>query len=447
MTGAERLADFALSFALGDLPGDVIRAARLHFIDAVGVGLAAAAGPEQARWSGAVTGGGSATTLAGRTATPAEAAMLNGALIHSLEYDDTHIGSVIHGSAVAAPMALAAAEAAGADGEAMLSAYVIAWEAMIRIGLAAPGAYQARGAQVTAVAGALGAAVAAGWVSGLNRAEMTSAIGIAGMQASGLLAFLEDGSSVKALNPGWAAHTGITAARLAGAGMTGPAGILESRFGPMQVFGADPAGLDPALADLGSRWYLPEAAFKLYPSCHYIHPFLEVLEGMMAEGLTAEAIDSMALHVPMEEAPLIAEPWDRRQSPLSGYDGKWGLPYCLALRLVDGPLEVASFESAPRGDVVALARRMEMVPVTGSGFPAVFPARIEARLTDGTLREAGVDTVRGAPGRPIAEAEILDKLRRNAARRFPGERVEALIAAGLAGDLPGLVAAIRDGTG
>lgn len=443
MIGAERLVDFALGLDARTLPDSVIQAAKLHFIDALGVGLAASGGPEQGRWAGAVSATGSATTLAGGKAPAAEAAMLNGALIHSLEYDDTHIGSVIHGSAVAASVALAAVEDANGDGDALLAAYVIAWEAMIRIGLAAPGAFQARGAQVTAVAGAIGAALAAGRVAGLNRVHLIAAVGISGSQASGLLAFLEDGSSVKALNPGWAAHTGIMAARLAGAGMSGPAGILEHRFGPMQVFGADPAGLVPVLDDLGTRWHLPDAAFKLYPCCHYIHPFLELIEGMADDGLTPGTLSTMTLHVPVEQAPLIAEPWARRQAPLTGHDGKWGLPYCLALRLVDGHLDVASFEAPPRAEVTALARRIEMAPVTGSGFPARFPARIDATLTDGTRRSAQVDTVRGAPGRPITEAEVLAKLRANAARRLPADRTEALIAAGQTLDLPALVAALR----
>ena len=77
--------------------------------------------------------------------------MINGALIHSLEYDDTHIGSVVHGSAVAAPLALAVAELAGASGRDLILGYIVAWEVAIRIGLAAPGDFQARGFQVTAV--------------------------------------------------------------------------------------------------------------------------------------------------------------------------------------------------------------------------------------------------------------------------------------------------------
>ena len=432
-----------MTFDPADVPEEVDRLARLHFLDAIGVGLAASAGPDQAGWTGATSGPGTATTLDGDSATPPEAAMLNGALIHSLEYDDTHIGSVIHGSAVAAPLALAAAEQAGGNAGDVMSAYVLAWEAMIRIGAAAPGAFQARGAQVTAVAGAIGAALGAGRVAGLDRKGLTSAIGIAGMQASGLLAFLEDGSSVKALNPGWASHTGLTAVRLAAAGMTGPSGILEHRFGPLTVFGADPDQLAPQLSDLGEAWHLRDAAFKLYPCCHYIHPFLELVEDLARQGLTAETVESMAIHVPVEEAPLIADPWSRRQAPASGYDGKWGLPYCLALRLVDGALDVSSFEAEPRDEVIALARRMTMIPVEGSGFPARFPARIEVTLTDGAKLDVSVETVRGAPGRAIAEDEVLAKFRANAGRRFGSEHVDKLISAGLAMDVAALAQCLR----
>jgi len=431
VTGAERIAAFAQG--RWSLPGEVARAAALHFMDAIGVGLAASAGGEQRRWAGALSGPGRATCLDGGSAPPAEAAMLNGALIHSLEYDDTHIASVIHGSAVATPAALAAAEAEEADGKACLDAYALAWEVMIRIGLASPGGFQARGIQVTAAAGAVGAAAAAGRLMGLSRSELISAIGIAGSQASGLLAFLSDGSTVKALNPGWAAQTGLRAAALARAGMTGPPDILAGSFGLMAAFAGGSGGLDAALADLGETWRLPEAAFKLYPACHYIHPFLEALETLIGQGLTQDNLSSLTAHVATEEAPLIAEPWERRQAPRSGYDGKWGLAYCLALRLVDGSLDVASFEKAPRAAVIEVARRMAWAPVDDTGFPGVFPARLVARLTDGRDMQASVETVLGAPGRPIEVEWIRGKFQRNALRVMEaglaetlGARLEAL---------------------
>jgi 2-methylcitrate dehydratase PrpD len=429
MTGAERIASFARDLSLEGVPADVLTAARLHLMDALGVGLAASTGADQRHWSKAISVAGPSTVLSGTTATPAEAAMLNGALIHSLEYDDTHIGSVIHGSAVAAPVALAMAEAEGASGSELLLAYVIAWEVMIRIGLAAPGAFQARGVQVTAVAGAVGAAAAAGRLKRLSQSQTVSAIGIAGAQASGLLAFLDDGTTAKALNPGWAAHTGVQAAALAKAGMTGPRAVLESPFGVMQTFAGGQGSLPDQLNDLGSRWHLPDAAYKLYPCCHYIHPFLETLEGLMSDGLTAADMTSITAFVAVEQAPLICEPWARRQAPVSGYDGKWGLGYCLALMLVDGAIDVASFEAEPRDKVIDIARLIDWQPVSDSGFPKVFPARLVVETRDGRTLDAGVDTVRGGPGRAIAAEEVGAKFRRNAARLFKDAQTDALQAA------------------
>ena len=232
MTGAQRIAAFAAQTFRDGVPSHVVDAAHLHLLDALGVGIASATVAENAQWADAATDG-PARLLTGGTAEPGAAAMINGALIHALEYDDTHIASVVHGSALAAPLALACAQLAGASGRDMILAYVVTWEVAIRIGLAGPGAFQARGFQVTSVGDAIGAAAAAAQVMGLGPEQSVSAIGIAGGQASGTLAFLGDGAMSKALNPGWAARTGIEAARLAQAGMTGPASVLDSGFGLM----------------------------------------------------------------------------------------------------------------------------------------------------------------------------------------------------------------------
>jgi len=326
MSAARRIARFACGLRLDDVPAPVVEAAKLHFLDALGVGLAASTVPLSAGWADAaarIGGAGPATVLGrpeGLTATAA--ALVNGALIHSLEYDDTHIRSVVHGGAVAAPAALAAAEETGAAGGRLLAGYIAAWEVMIRLGLAAPGSYQANGFQISAVGGALGAAAAA--IGGLDEDRTVAALGIAGSQASELLAFLSDGSTVKALHPGWAAHTGIAAAALAEAGMTGPETVLEGRFGFLAAFARDAQAtgrLESLLDDLGTAWHLPEAAFKLYPCCHYIHPFLEAMAAV-SEGVAPDEIAEVTCHVSTPMAPLICEPWERRQSPASGYDGK-----------------------------------------------------------------------------------------------------------------------------
>jgi 2-methylcitrate dehydratase PrpD len=424
MSGAVQIAKFAARTLTEGVPQAVLDAALLHLLDALGVGLASSTVAANAGWAASAPAG-SASLLSGGAAEPGAAAMINGALIHSLEYDDTHIGSVVHGSAVAAPLALAVAELAGASGRDLILGYIVAWEVAIRIGLAAPGDFQARGFQVTSVGGAIGSAAAAAQVMGLDHQRAVSAIGIAGGQASGTLAFLSDGAMSKALNPGWAARTGIEAARLAQAGMTGPASVLEGTFGVMNAFAGGGEGLELQLATLGEDWLLPQAAFKLYPCCHYIHPFLEAVEQVMAQGMTARDIICLTAFVPPPATPLVCEPWSRRQAPASGYDGKWGLAYCMALMLVDGRVNVASFECAPREEVVAVAQKMEWQPMQAHGFPERFAARIEIDTPRGQVNSE-VNQVRGAPDRSVEGADIRAKFTVNAGRKFSPAQVSEL---------------------
>ena len=457
MTASRALARFARGLRPGDVPAPVVHAAKLHILDGIGVGLAASTVPLSARWAdgAAEMGGDGSATVFGRAdgfSAPA-AAMANGALMHSLEYDDTHIASVVHGGAVAVPAALAIAEQTGATGSEMIAAYLAAWEAMIRLGLSAPGAFQANGFQISAVGGAIGAALAAASIRRMSEEQTVHALGIAGSQASGLMAFLNDGSTVKALHPGWAAHTGLTAAALAAAGMTGPEDVLEGRFGVFESFARDEAAsarLAGHLADLGSAWHMPDAAFKLYPCCHYIHPFLEALQTQLDAGLDPDRIAGITCHVPEPEAPLICEPWERRQSPASGYDGKWGLAYCLATLMKTGRVDVAAFTADPDPEIVATARTIVWRPMTDHVFPERFQAQVDIRLTSGESRTERIENALGAPGRPIPEAHIRAKFRANAARALPEEAVQEVEQAVLSLDalenLAALSAALRSRT-
>jgi len=124
------------------LPGDVVDAAKLHLLDSIGVGLAASrqhVGEPYRRFSAEIANSGPASVFgASGGASAADAAIVNGGLIHSLEFDDTHTASIAHGSSVMTACALAAAEALGASGPDVIRAYVLGWEALIRIGAAAP---------------------------------------------------------------------------------------------------------------------------------------------------------------------------------------------------------------------------------------------------------------------------------------------------------------------
>jgi len=433
-TLAARMARFAMALDAQRIPDAIAECAREHILDALGVGLAASslAGSEALyRAVRALGAAEEATALGFPGRLPAaSAALLNGTLIHSLEYDDTHTGAIVHGSAVVVAAALAAAERHGATAKDLTRAVVAGWEILIRIGLAAPGAFQRRGFQVTAVGGPFAAALIGSLLAGRDEKAAVNAMGIAGSQSSGVFEFLAEGATVKAMHPGWAAHAGLVAAELAAAGVTGPATIFEGAHGFYRAYADDgeaPARLAELLDSLGEKWMIAEAAFKGWPCCHYIHPFLECAERMRAAGVAPGDIAAIECDVPEEEAMLICEPWERKQAPASGYEAKFSLPYALGLVLCGAEAGVRAFAgAADHAGALALARRTSWRPWSGSGFPRRFAARVAVRLADGrTLREE-VAQVKGTPERPFSRAEIIAKFERNAALAMDAAAARAM---------------------
>lgn len=423
------------------LPEAARAAARLHMLDAVGVGLAASALDQGGAYRRLATGHtGVATALTGaRTADPAEAALINGGLIHSLEYDDTHTASIVHGSSVLAAAALAAAEGAGQPLAAALDAYLLGYEVLIRIGLAAPGAFQARGFQITPVGGALVAALIAAELTDADEEQCVNAIGIALSQSSGVFEFLTNGSTVKSLHPGWAAHAGLIAARLAKAGMTGPETALEGTRGLYASFAGDAsagARLAGLMCDFGTRWHTMDVAFKFVPCCHYLHPFVEAAGLLADEGVHPGAIERMTLRIAPGAAGIVCEPWPLKQSPGDGHSARWSLPVVVAARLVEGKVDHDTFRAPAAPAVRALAARCTWEPLTPNRFPQAFEAEIICILKNGTALTRRIDDVYGNASRPAQTDDVRAKFRANAALALPAEAIATLETLFLSGDAP-----------
>jgi 2-methylcitrate dehydratase PrpD len=279
---------------------------------------------------------------------------------------------------------------------------------LIRIGLAAPGRFQARGFQVTSVGGALAAALACSELLGSSEDETVAALGISLSQASGVLEFLTNGSSVKSLHPGWAAHAGVVAATLAKAGMTGPETSLEGRFGLFRQFAGDETAsqeLSKSIKTLGNEWHLPDAAFKFYPCCHYLHPFIEA-----AASLSIDGGKTILCRVPAGAAPVICEPWEAKQEPATPHAARWSLPIVVAARLVEGKVDLGTFERPASRAVLELAQRIAWEPLKN----ARFPERFEAELVCGSQR-VRVDDVYGNTSRPASAQAVREKFVANGA--------------------------------
>lgn len=421
---------------IGALPADVERCASNHILDIVGVGAASATTRMGIPWlryaAGVVRPDGAATVIgAGGGADPAEAALINGGLMHSLEYDDTHTGAIAHGSAVLAGAALAVGEAEGRSGREILDAYAIWYEVLIRMGLSAAGGFQARGFQFTAIGGALCAAGIAAQLRGLSRDETAAAVGIALSQASGVFAFLSNGATVKSMHPGWAAHSGIKAAALAAAGITGPDKPFDDTYGLFRVFADSPDGaarFAGHLSDLGGRWHLRDVAFKFLPCCHYIHPFVEAAKLLLPDPVASTSIVGMVFRVPEAAAPIVCEPWEER-CRAQGHAARWSLPVVTAMQICDGQVTLDSFDGPVGSDVLDLARRSRWLPLENSNFPTRFEADLEIELDTGETRRKFVEDVYGNASRAPSDSDIRKKFDDNMSRSLDPDTVSALAGA------------------
>lgn len=437
-TASEHLVDGVLGLPRR-LPEQISNAARLHLLDAIGVGqVAARAGPTRGivdapRPPGSCTVLGTAAGSA-----PADAALANGTLIHSLEYDDTHTGSVMHGSSVLVPSVLAAAEDRNADGHDVLRAFAAGWEALVRLGSAVPGGFQRVGFQGTSIAGPIAGALAVGLLSGLDRAQLLDAVGLAASFSSGNFTFLGQGATSKAAQAGIAAQAAISAVHLARAGVTGPRDIFEGERGFFGLYARDPSGADRLRSltdDLGSTWHLANAAFKGLPCCHFLHPFVEAVAMLGIAPGESHRLRRIICRVPKGQEQVIALPWARKQAPRRADEARWSLPYVVALRAVHGQVTLDDFTGTPDPEVLRTAARVEWEPWPDSGYPTVFPAEIKVEWADGTTQAVHIEDVDGNAGRPWDSARVLDKFRNNCHRAgaSPGstqQLIDGVITAG-----------------
>jgi 2-methylcitrate dehydratase PrpD len=288
--------------------------------------------------------------------------------------------------------------------------------------------FHARGWHATGVCGALAATVAAGAAEGLDAERLTHALGVAGSFAGGLLEFLADGSAVKRLHPGWAAHSGVVAAALARAGVNGPRTVLEGRFGVYHAFvGREP---DPTPFDtLGATWETLRVAFKPYPCCHYLHAYLDCALALRAQhAIASDAIADVECRVPGAEIPVICEPRANKVAPRTTYEAQFSLPYSVAAALADGAVGLDTYRPERLHDtrVLGLADRVRHVVDPSSTFPDGFPGWVRVRLSDGRVLEVREPDGRGGVRRPLPPAAIVEKFRANASRALPGDRVAAL---------------------
>lgn len=432
-TLAQQLGAFASAVRSDGAPADVRASVRMRILDIVGLQLAAT-GLDTSRaaldFVASQGGSGQAHTVGLSDPLPATwAAFAGGVLAHSLDYDDTHLPSVLHPSASVVPAALAVAEAEHASGALLQDAVGVGIEVVVRLGMAGydlttrNSLFFEHGQHATSICGAMGAAVASAMLLDLDEAGITNALAVAASMASGILEANRTGGTVKRLHCGWAAHAGVTAATMVKHGFTGAPTALEGRFGFFEAFLH--AEIDPevVVGGLGEDWSVPGIFFKPYPANHFTHAGIDAARRMRDAGVTPDVVASAVLGVAGPTVRTIGQPLEVKQAPDTGYQAQFSGPYTVAAGLFGGSglgVGLDDFTDAlacdPDRRLLMSKVIVEADPDCEAIYPFQFPAVLTLRTTDGSTLVEHVMVNRGGPEDPLSSDELRVKYTENATR-------------------------------
>lgn len=418
-TAAHTLAEFAVGLSYDRIPGEVIERAKDCMIDTV----AACVFGSQLPWTQTVIEYAKRNSAPGECSvfgTPIKvrapfACLSNGASAHAFELDALCEPSVgIHPSAALAVPGLAPAQGRKMSGKTLLTAIVAGYEVLYRIGDAARHSIEKNGFHSPGVVGPFGTAVVVGRMFAIDAKQMANAFGIAGSTSAGLMEFSRTGGMVKRLHLGRAAEAGFMAAVLARDGYTGPEGVLEGKFGFLNVFcsGGDPARLTK---NFGSDWHVMKTKIKRY-ACHSTAqvPVTITLDLKAKHGLSGDDVAGIAIagNEKTVTQHAINEPKDMTMM-------QYSVPFCVAIALYKDPLDPWVFSEATLNDpkIRALARGATVESLKTSGSTLSPACRVTLRLKNGKEVSAEGQDHKGTPTMPLSRAELLEKFLKLTAHR------------------------------
>jgi 2-methylcitrate dehydratase PrpD len=420
---ARQVAAWVREVQYEDLPSDVIESTKLRILDVIGLALA-----------GAETAFGRSTIAAAKTLSPAgpsrifgtgdalaapTAAFANASLSQALEYDDTHNESIVHMSSPAVAASLALAGLRTVTGRDLILSIAVANEISCRVGSVSSGQFHRRGFHPTGLFAPFGIAAGIGRILGLDAQRLAWAEGTAGSCAAGLLECWVDGTQTKFLHSGFAAQSGLTAALLADAGVSGPPNVFEGRFGLFASHLQDAAvqkNFGRINDGLGSYWESRNSSFKPFPTAHVLHPYVSAILRLRAQGVRAADIVRIECPVAEFNVSIVCEPVAEKCAPATQAHCRVCLQYTMAEALYAGSLGKNAYSDAMRlnADVLELARKVEYSVDPAFPGPGRFKGAVRVTLKDGRVLEEIEEYNRGSAENPMSEAELRAKFDDNA---------------------------------
>lgn len=417
------LAEWIVGCQLVDIPESVQKEGVRSFVNWLGcaVGGASHETVDRALDGVAPFSGPQKATVLGRTERldALHAALLNGISSHVLDYDDTHLKTIIHPAGPVASAALAVAELKDLSGQDVLHALILGIEAECRIGNSVYPDHYDRGWHITGTTGVFGAAVAVGKLLGLDAQRMTWALGIAATQSSNLREMF--GTMTKSFHPGRAAQNGATAAFLAAAGFDSSESGIEGRRGFAHVLSTK-QDYGQILDDLGTVWEAGLNSYKPFACGIVIHPAIDgCIQIRNEHAIRPEEVEAIEL----KANPFVLELTGKKE-PRTGLESKFSIFHAAACALARGDGSPTAFtdEAATDPVLVDLRRRVKV-----ETDPAVREDEVTiiVRMNDGRSVSKYVEHAIGSIHRPLSNEELDRKFLHQAALVIGEKRSRELL--------------------
>ncbi|MBL25847.1 MAG: 2-methylcitrate dehydratase [Rhodospirillaceae bacterium] len=433
LTVSQKVSKFAESFSLADAPKEITHLAKLHVLDSIGIGLASSTKDygHKAASAGLDLGGEGDFPIIGlaHRLPVRDAIMVNGVLIHGLDFDDTHTTGVIHISASTVPTALMLAMANAKSGYEALEAYLVGVETGTRVAKATAGGIHANGFHTTGIVGAYGCAMVAGKLSDLTVDQYTNAQGLVVSFGGPTRAYHANGAWAKRMHTGIAAVNGVNAAMWARHGFTGPDTVYEYDQGLYGCYAhGQEVDLDVVTAGYGEEWEMTNVAYKPYPACHWLHAFIESGIRLREEhGLTPDQIESIIVLAHPNQGAVCA-PEEAKRRPQSSYQAQFSVHFATAAAICRGKFTLAEIEPETYSDpaVLELCDKIHYETTTETLYPDYFSGTVIVRTKDGRELKHAQKHNLGTDEHPITEEQVQDKFMSNATRAVSTARAEEI---------------------
>jgi 2-methylcitrate dehydratase PrpD len=417
------LARYSVRARFSDIPEPVRKEARRTLLNWLGCAIGGSRQPAVEIAVAALApfaGSGQATILGRKEKMDAlNASLINGLSSHVLDFDDTHLRTIIHPAGPVVPAILALAEHQPVSGQDFLAALIVGVEVECRIGNAVYPAHYDAGWHITGTTGPFGAAAAVGRLLGLNEQQMTWAFGLAAVQPVGLREMF--GSMTKSFHPGRAAQNGFTAALLASKNFTSSEHALEAKAGWANTLSAA-HNYAEITSRLGETYQISLNTYKPFACGIVAHPAIDACIQLREENhLTAEQIARVEVRV----NPLVLELMGKK-TPQTGLEGKFSIYHAAAVAIVEGAAGEQQFSDAAVQRQETVALRSRVFPTTDAAIHED-QAKVRIVLRDGRQLERSIEHAVGSVSNPMSDRQLEAKFRGLVADILPEDRTESLI--------------------